>query len=210
MNAVVLLGPPGAGKGTVAEVLVNKGYKHVSTGALLREQIQLKTPLGIEAKKVMDHGQFVPDEVVVEMIGELFIEADSDANILFDGFPRTLVQAQKLDDMLDSLSGTLSDVILMECPDDVIVKRITGRRTCSTCGAVYHIHYNPADSCTIDGCDITQRPDDDEATVRKRIEVYDERTAPLIKYYSDKNLVQSVDASQSIDMVRGHVVSLLG
>ncbi len=210
MNAVVLLGPPGAGKGTVAEVLVSKGYAHVSTGELLREQIRLKTPLGIEAKKVMDHGQFVPDEVVIGMIRELMLEAGEDGQFLFDGFPRTLVQAEELDKMLIEQNGRLQDVILLECPNDVIVKRISGRRTCTTCGAVYNVHFNPADECTIDGCNITQRPDDDEATVRKRIKVYEERTAPLIKFYNNKNLIKTVDANQSIDMVRGHVLSILG
>jgi len=213
MNAVVLLGPPGAGKGTVAEVLEDKGYRHISTGEMLREQIRLETPLGLEAKALMDQGNFVSDDVVVGMISGLLTDAEADAKFLFDGFPRTLVQAEKLDALIDSFDGELSEVILLECPDEIIVKRLSGRRTCNKCGAVYHMSFNPPsndEKCNVDGCGLSQRPDDNEETIRERLKVYDERTAPLISYYNDKNLVHAVDATQSIDAVRSEVLKRLG
>ena len=122
MIAVVLLGPPGAGKGTVAEVLIDRGYQHVSTGNLLRKQIELKTPLGLEAKALIDQGELVPDETVIGMIRELISNASRETRFLFDGFPRTLPQAEKFDELLDSLGGALEDVFLLECPDDVVVE----------------------------------------------------------------------------------------
>lgn len=213
MNTVVLLGPPGAGKGTVAEVLVDKGYRHISTGDLLREQIRLETPLGLEAKKLMDKGRFVPDDAVVSMIRDVLKSSESSAKFLFDGFPRTLNQAEKFDELIQSLEGTLDEVILLECPDDVIVERLSGRRTCEKCGAVYHEIFNPpskGDRCDVEGCELMQRPDDNETTIRKRLAVYAERTAPLITYYEAKDLVHPIDATQSIGQVREAVLEKLG
>lgn len=213
MRVVVLLGPPGAGKGTVAEVLVDKGYKHVSTGDMLREQIRLKTELGREAKRLMDQGKLVPDEVVVGMIRDLMKNSTENAKFLFDGFPRTRVQAEKLDELISSFKGTLDEVVMLECPDEVIVERLSGRRTCMKCGATYHIVFNPAsrgDACDEDGCELTQRPDDKAETIRKRLQVYVEQTAPLIKYYTEKNLIHRVDATKSIEEVRSAVLDRLG
>ena len=213
MNAIVLLGPPGAGKGTVAEVLVGKGYEHVSTGDLLREQIKLKTPLGIEAKQLMDAGKFVSDQVVVDMIRNLIAQHEPDARFLFDGFPRTLIQAEKLDDLVTSLESTLESVILLECSDEVIVERLSGRRTCNKCGSVYHVIYNPPENgekCDESGCELIQRPDDSAQTVRKRLQVYADRTALLIDYYATKGLIHRVDASQSIEQVRAAALQLVG
>jgi adenylate kinase len=212
MKAIVLLGPPGAGKGTVAEVLVDKGYQHVSTGDLLREQIRQETGLGRQAKQLMDQGKFVPDDVVVGMIRGLIESADTSAKFLFDGFPRTLVQAEKLDELIQSLEGTLEQVVLLECPDETIVERLIGRRTCGKCGSVYHISFNPpshGDVCDVEGCELTQRPDDTEETVRKRLRVYAEQTAPLITYYSAKNLIKPIDANQPIPAVRANVIESL-
>ncbi|MEA2069155.1 MAG: adenylate kinase [Verrucomicrobiota bacterium] len=213
MNAVVLLGPPGAGKGTVAEVLVDKGYIHVSTGDLLREEIRLETPLGLEAGKLMDQGRFVPDDVVVGMIRSLVQSSKKSARFLLDGFPRTLVQAEKFDELIQSLEGLLEQVILLECPAEVIVERLSGRRTCGKCGTVYHVKYNPAsyaDICDVDGCELMQRPDDNAETIRRRLAVYTEQTAPLITYYEAKGLVHPIDATQGIDEVRAAVLERLG
>lgn len=212
MNAIVLLGPPGAGKGTVAETLAEKGFRHVSTGDLLREQIRLGTGLGLEAKELMDQGRFVPDEVVVGMIKGLLEAASEGQAFLFDGFPRTQTQAEKLDELLASLEGALNRVILLKCPDDMIVERLSGRRTCKTCGQVYHAVFNPSKdgkTCDSDGCELVQRPDDNEETIRKRLEVYAEQTAPLVAYYEKQDLVKSVDATQSIDAVRNAVLAIL-
>lgn len=213
MNAVVLLGPPGAGKGTVAEVLVDKGYRHVSTGDLLREQIRLGTELGLEAKQLMDKGQFVSDDVVVGMMRDLLEAEGDDGEFLFDGFPRTLVQAEKLDQLIGSLNGCLQEVILLECPDEVIVGRLSGRRSCPECKAVYHVQFNPSIKegvCDVDGGALIQRDDDNAATIEKRLEVYAKQTTPLIKYYEAKGLVHEVDATMSIDGVRGAVLERLG
>ena len=213
MTAIVLLGPPGAGKGTVAEALAGKGYTHVSTGDLLREQIRLETPLGLEAKANMDQGKFVPDKVVVGMIRSLLEAADRGQKFLFDGFPRTLVQAEKFDELLLSLEGAIDEVILLECPAEVIVERLSGRRTCGKCGTVYHVKYNPPtmhNICDAEGCELIQRPDDNVETIKKRLEVYAERTAPLISYYKAKNLIHPINASRSIAEVRSAVLEQLG
>lgn len=212
MNAVVLLGPPGAGKGTVAEVLVNRGFEHVSTGDLLREQIRRETPLGLEAKNLMDQGQFVPDDAVVGMIGGRMETAVQDAKFLFDGFPRNLSQAEKLEGLIETLGASLDQVFLLECPDAVIVERLSGRRTCSDCGAVYHVKFNPPvrdGVCDTDGAELIQRPDDHEDTIKKRLSVYAERTAPLIAYYNARNLIYTIDAAQSIDQVRSAALEQL-
>jgi adenylate kinase len=213
MIAIVLLGPPGAGKGTVAEVLAEKGYTHVSTGQLLREQIQQGTQLGLEAKKLMDQGAFVPDDVVVGMIRSLLEEANPEQKFLFDGFPRTLSQAEKLDELLESLNGTLGEVILLECPDHVVVERLSGRRTCEKCGTIYHTKYNPPKTegiCNLDGAPLLQRPDDKEETIKNRLEVYETQTAPLVSYYQSHGLIHSIDATQPIQNVRKAVLEKLG
>lgn len=213
MTAIVLLGPPGAGKGTVAEILVEQGFEHVSTGELLREQIRLKTKLGLEAAQLIEKGLLVPDGVVVGMIHSLFDRAEKGKKFLFDGFPRTLAQAIKLDELIAAVGGTLSDVILLECEDEVIIKRLSGRRTCEKCGTVYHITYNaPAsgDVCDVDGGRLKQRSDDAVDTIQKRLDIYAERTAPLIGYYRDKGLVHVVDATLSIAEVRAAVFERVG
>ncbi len=212
MNAVVLLGPPGAGKGTVAEVLVDKGYVHISTGELLREQIRLETPLGLEAKKLMDQGKFVPDNVVVGMIRNLLQSSEKDTHFLFDGFPRTLLQAEKLDELIESLHGSIKRVVLLECPTNAIVERLIGRRTCGKCGSVYHVTFNPPSHgglCDVEGCELMQRADDTEETVRKRLDVYTKQTAPLISYYEAKNLILPINANQPIQDVRADVIASL-
>ncbi len=213
MTAIILLGPPGAGKGTVAEELARKGYGHVSTGELLREQIRQETPLGLAAKERLAHGKFVSDEIVVGMIRDLLEHAKAGQKFLFDGFPRTMVQAEEFDQLLQSLEGTLDEVILLECPDDVIVARLSGRRVCPVCGAVYHVEHNPPDTpgiCNLDGSELKLRKDDAPETVKKRLRIYRERTAPLIDFYKNKGLIHAVDASLSIDQVRRAVIERLG
>ncbi|MBN2704569.1 MAG: adenylate kinase [Pontiellaceae bacterium] len=206
------MGPPGAGKGTVAEVMSEQGYHHVSTGDLLRAQIKEQTPLGLEAKALMEQGMFVPDDVVVGMIHDLISSFEGSAMFLFDGFPRTLIQAQKLDELIASENGTLEHVVLLQCPDEVIVKRLSGRRSCPECGAVYHMLYNPpkkGEVCDNDGATLVQRSDDNEKTIVNRLSVYAEQTAPLIDFYAEKGLVREVNANQSIADVRADVMEQL-
>ena len=210
MTAIILLGPPGSGKGTVSEALLEKGYTHISTGEFLREQIRLETHLGIEAKKLMNAGKFVPDGVVVGMIKALLKAAPPQQKFLFDGFPRTLFQGEKLDLLLHGLGGSIEEVILLECSDDIIIERLSGRRTCGTCGTVYHLKYNPPavqGICDTDDGKLIQRPDDNAETIKKRLNVYTEQTAPLIDYYRAQNLLYSIDATQPIEAVRSAVLN---
>ncbi|WP_372796196.1 adenylate kinase [Pontiella sp.] len=213
MNVVILLGPPGAGKGTVAEVLVDQGCRHISTGQLLRDEIAKGSVLGLEAKKLIDQGQFVPDETVVGMIRDLLQSSDFTGDFLFDGFPRTIAQAEKLDELMKHTDGTISNVILLDCPNEVIVERLSGRRTCKKCGTVYHLAYNPPrteNQCDADGCQLIQRPDDKAETIRKRLEVYVEQTEPLIHYYEAQGLITRVNAAQTIEEVRNSVLEKFG
>jgi len=213
MNAIVLLGPPGAGKGTVSDVLIARGYNHISTGNLLREQIRLETPLGLQARERMDRGSFVPDDVVVGMIREVMAASDGSQKFLFDGFPRTLIQAQMLEKLMVEVNGEVKQVVLLDCPDHVIIDRLVGRRTCGKCGSVYHVTFNPPSQgnvCDVEGCELSQRADDTEETVRKRLAVYQQRTEPLIAYYKEKNLIVTINANQSIAEVRADVSDALG
>jgi adenylate kinase len=210
VNAVILLGPPGAGKGTVAEGLVDEGYQHISTGDMIREQIRMQTPLGIEAGALIDKGNFVPDSVAIRMIRDLLEMSESTDRYLFDGFPRTLPQAEILEQLAQTYDLQLDAVVLLECSDEIIVERVTGRRTCSKCGTVYHVKYNPASReniCDVEGCELTQRADDNEETIKKRMLVYAERTAPLIEYYEKKNMIYRIDASRKIEDVRNDVLN---
>jgi len=205
MKVVVLLGPPGAGKGTLAKFLADRGYRHVSTGDLLRNEIKLETPLGLKAKVLLEQGKFVPDDTVAGMIQRLLANAAESSRFLFDGFPRTLAQAERLDGLMEALDGSIEAAFLLECPDEVIVKRLTGRRTCPTCGSVYHMAFNPPkhdQECDEDHCALAQRPDDQEETVRKRLKIYAEWTAPIVDFYSERNLIHAVDASKGIEEVR--------
>lgn len=212
MNVSILLGPPGAGKGTVSNVFVAKGYSHISTGELLRGQIQLKTPLGLEAKASLDAGKFVSDTIVINMIRDLFEHAKQGDRFLLDGFPRNLEQAKELDAILKDSNATLDTVTLLDCPAEVIVERLSGRRTCSECGTVYHLSYNPSAKgllCEADDAPLTQRADDLPETVTKRLDIYVSQTAPLIDYYQSQDLVRHVDASLSINEVRDAVLQTL-
>ena len=210
---IILLGPPGAGKGTQAKSISNKySIPHISTGDIFRKNISENTPLGIEAKSYMDNGQLVPDEVTINMVKDRLQQEDCKQGYLLDGFPRTVSQAEALQDFLDSRNESLDTALLIEVPRDFILERMTGRRVCPSCGASYHIKYNPAANgkCELCGSDVVQRKDDTEETVKERLDVYEKQTQPLIDFYKDKNLLSTVDGTQAINKVFESICKVLG
>jgi len=203
------LGPPGVGKGTQAVRLGDKlGLVHICTGDILRQAVAEKTEVGLEAKRYMDAGDLVPDEVVVRVMEERLERADCTRGYILDGFPRTVAQGQALDKVLHEHGQALDKVIFVNAPDDVLVKRLSGRRTCSECGAVFHVDTLPP---KVDGiCDNCQKPlvlrDDDRAeTVRERLRVYHNMTAPLIDYYRDQGLLIDIPGERDIDEVQSMI-----
>jgi adenylate kinase len=210
---IILLGPPGAGKGTQAKSISNKySIPHISTGDIFRKNISENTPLGIEAKSYMDNGQLVPDEVTINMVKDRLQQEDCKQGYLLDGFPRTVSQAEALQDFLDSRNESLDTALLIEVPRDFILERMTGRRVCPSCGASYHIKFNPAANgkCELCGSDVVQRKDDTEETVKERLDVYEKQTQPLIDFYKDKNLLSTVDGTQAINKVFESICKVLG
>ena len=198
MKAIILLGAPGAGKGTLAEGVKNAtAFIHVSTGDMLRAAIKAGSPTGLEAKAFMEKGELVPDDVILRIVGERLAQGRPDDQYMFDGFPRTLEQARRLDDVLAGLGGAVNQVFLLEVPTPVIVSRLSGRRICKGCGAVYHVTNIPskvAGICDQCGGALYQRPDDSEATVLNRLDVYQRSTASLIDFYERKGVLVRVNA----------------
>ncbi|SNZ11458.1 adenylate kinase [Hydrogenobacter hydrogenophilus] len=207
---VVFLGPPGAGKGTQAKLISQElKLKHVSTGDMLRSAVEKQTPLGLKAKEYMDRGELVPDELVIAMVEE---EVSQEENVILDGFPRTLQQAKALENMLSRYHRSVDKVFLFEIGDDYIVERLSGRRTCPKCGAVYHMKFNPPkedEICDICGTKLIQREDDKEEVVRKRLEVYRKQTAELIDFYEKENKLIRLDARKSIEELHEEIKKAL-
>lgn len=199
MKAIVLLGAPGAGKGTLAEAVRDQaGFQHISTGDILRAAVRDQTPTGLEAKKYMDAGELVPDSVIMRLVEERIAQGGPEDKFMFDGFPRTLAQAEMFDATLAKLDASVSQVFLLEVSPEAIVKRLGGRRICRGCGAVYNIAFIPpkqdgvCDSC---GGELYQRDDDKEATVLNRLEVYNRQTASLVDFYDKKGVLVRVNAA---------------
>jgi adenylate kinase len=211
---VVMLGAPGSGKGTQAQrIQQDHGLPQVSTGDLLRKAVADKTPLGLEAKKVMDAGELVSDDIVLGMIKERIARPDAKRGFILDGFPRNTAQADSLDALLGELKLRLDRVVLMDVDFDVLMKRLTGRRTCSTTGAVLNIYFSPPEeleACRKAGGELKQRADDNEATIRNRLQVYERQTAPLVDYYTKKGLLATVPATGDVDAVYLRLKSALG
>jgi adenylate kinase len=201
---IVMLGPPGAGKGTQAKKLAQTlGLVHVSTGDLFRENLKNETELGKLAQTYMNAGELVPDDVTVRMVEDRFSRSDCAKGAVLDGFPRTPAQAQALDELLEKFDSQVKVVPYIKVPDDVLVERLSGRWM-SQSGRVYHEKYNPPKVKWIDDVDgspLYQREDDKPGTVRHRIEVYNEQTAPLINYYQEKGLLAEIDGTQTIETV---------
>lgn len=207
---IVFLGPPGAGKGTQASLLAEKyGIKKISTGDILREAVRKGTELGKKAKKYMDAGELVPDDIIIGLIEEQIEGIDS---FILDGFPRTIRQAEALDDLLAERGKPLTHVVFVSVPDEEIVKRLTARRVCPKCGAVYNLIYNPPkrdEICDVCGTPLVQRSDDREDVIRNRLKVYRENTAPLIDYYREKGIFYEVDGVGKVEEVLERIEGVL-
>ena len=202
---IILIGPPGAGKGTQAAAIKAKyPAAHISTGDILRDNVKRGTSLGLEAKSYMDAGKLVADELIIEMMSARLAESDASAGFILDGFPRTVEQAESLGKMLEERSCKLDAVVLLEIEDEVVVKRLTSRRVCSACGAIYNTLSHPPKSGDIcDSCSgsVVQRDDDRESVIRNRLSVYHKQTSPLVVYYEGKGTLIRVDASGAQDTV---------
>ena len=205
---LILLGPPGAGKGTQAERLQEDfPLAYVATGDILRAAVKEGTELGREAKAYMDRGELVPDDVIIGVILDRLAESDTADGFLLDGFPRTAKQAEALDEALSQVDRRLSAALLIDVPEDDIVRRLSGRRVCPN-GHTYHLEHNPPKNdevCDVDGEELRQREDDREETVRKRLQVYREQTAPLVDYYDERDILHRFDGTRSPTEVHDHL-----
>ena len=205
---IVLLGAPGAGKGTQAQNIINEyQLPHISTGDILRAAVANKTPLGLEAKKFMDAGDLVPDEVVIGLVKGRLAQPDTDKGFILDGFPRTTAQAVALDEELSDLGKAIDAALAIDVDPEVIVNRLTSRRTCKECGRITSA--SEGDTCSVCGGELYQRDDDNEKTVRNRLDVYAKSTAPLIDYYGGKGVLNTIDGDRPVDTVWADVKSVL-
>ncbi len=207
---VVFLGPPGSGKGTQAKKLSQElGLLHISTGDLLREAVKNQTPLGLKAREYMERGELVPDSIMISLIEEVM---PKEGGFILDGFPRTVPQALALEEMLKAYNKQVDRVFLFDISEEVVVERLSGRLTCSQCGAVYHKKYNPPKQegiCDLCGGKLIQREDDKEEVIRKRYRVYVEQTRPLVEFYQERNKLTRLDAEQDIQEVNRRLLEVL-
>ena len=211
---IIMLGAPGAGKGTQAKKIAEKySIPHISTGDIFRANIKNGTELGKKAKTYMDQGLLVPDELVVDLVVDRVKQDDCSNGYVLDGFPRTIPQAEALDAALAKLGDKVDYAINVEVPDENIINRMGGRRACVGCGATYHVAYNPPKEegfCDIDGEKLILREDDKPETVKKRLDVYHDQTQPLIEYYSSKQILKEVDGTVDMEDVFTAIVQILG
>lgn len=208
----ILMGPPGAGKGTQANFLVERyQIPHISTGDMFRAAIKAGTAMGLKAKEFMDAGGLVPDEVTIGIVAERLAEADCKKGFLLDGFPRTVAQANALDEILTKLDLDLNGVINIEVDEAKLIDRLTGRRICRQCGATYHMVFNPPKSEACDKCngELYQRSDDTLETAKNRLQVYNQQTQPLIQFYKEKGLLLEINGDQEIEKVLNEIVDAM-
>ncbi|MCG1417794.1 adenylate kinase [Staphylococcus epidermidis] len=210
---IILMGLPGAGKGTQASEIVKKfPIPHISTGDMFRKAIKDETDLGKEAKSYMDRGELVPDEVTVGIVKERISEDDAKKGFLLDGFPRTLDQAESLSQIMSELDREIDAVINIEVPEEELMNRLTGRRICEKCGTTYHLVFNPPKVdgiCDIDGGKLYQREDDNPETVSNRLSVNVKQSKPILEYYNNKGVLKNIDGSKDIDEVTKDVIDIL-
>jgi adenylate kinase len=211
---VVLLGPPGAGKGTQAKLLQERFQGcQISTGDILRKAVADKTPLGKEAASYIDRGALVPDDVILNLVAQRIKESDCARGFVLDGFPRTVAQADGLQNILKSLGQELDSVLSVQVPPHIIVERLSGRRTCKNCGAMYHVNFNPSHREGV--CDhcrggLYQRNDDNPDTVATRLKVYENQTAPLVHYYRNRGLLREIDGVGTVEEIHNRVAQAVG
>lgn len=210
---LLIIGAPGAGKGTMSELILEKyGLVHVSTGNMLREAVKNQTPVGLKAQEYMNKGELVPDEIIHDIIVERLSKDDIDAGFLFDGYPRTENQAIDLDSIMKEINKTIDAVINLNIDDHELIKRITGRRLCPTCGEIYNIYFFPSKKeniCDKCGSELIQRKDDNLESLEVRLSEYHKNTQPVIEYYEKMDLVKHVDAKQDIDIVFNDIDAIL-
>lgn len=211
---IMLFGAPGAGKGTQAKFLIEKyGIPQISTGDILRAAIKEGTPMGLEAKKVMDEGKLVSDAIIVGIIKDRLAQEDCKKGFILDGFPRTIAQAEALESLMDEMGIKLDKVISLNVPDELIVGRVTGRQVCSSCGASYHIKFNPSrvvGKCNYCNGDLVTRKDDNEETVTKRLKEYHTQTAPLFDFYKKRDLLVEIDGTKDVEAITQEIFAILG
>jgi len=213
-RALILLGPPGAGKGTQAKAIVQRfGLPHLSTGDMLREHLAAGTELGKLAQPIMARGELVSDEIILGMVEERISRVDCAAGFIFDGFPRTLGQAERLEEVLKRRGAGEPMVLYFAVDYDALTRRLSGRRTCQTCGAIYNVHDRPPKTdgrCDVDGGELMTRPDDREEVIRERLAAYDRQTKPLVEYYRSRGALREVDGMAAPGDVTRKVLAVLG
>ena len=211
---IIMLGAPGAGKGTQAKMIAEKcGIPHISTGDIFRANIKNGTELGAKAKEYMDKGILVPDELVCDLVVDRIQQADCEKGYILDGFPRTIPQAEALENALNAIEQKLDYAIDIDVPDENIINRMSGRRACVGCGATYHVLFNPTKvegKCDVCGESLILRDDDKPETVKKRLDVYHTQTQPLIDFYTERKVLVEVDGTQSMDKVFDDIMKILG
>lgn len=210
---LIFLGPPGAGKGTQAKMLIDRyGIPQISTGDILRAAVKEGTPLGKKAKEYMDAGKLVTDDIVIGIIEERLKQDDCKKGFILDGFPRTVAQAEALDKMLKDLNMPLDKVLALIVPDEELLKRLTGRRTCKACGQMYHVIFDPPKKegiCDKCGGELYQRADDNEETIKNRLSVYHSQTAPLLEYYKKQGLLREIDGTATPEEIFKKIIDVL-
>ncbi len=210
---IIIMGLPGAGKGTQAAKIIKKySIPHISTGDMFRLAMKNDTDLGRQAKAFMDQGELVPDEVTVGIVRERLSQSDAKGGFLLDGFPRTVEQAEALNNIMEELGSQIDQTIYVEVPEEELMNRLTGRRICETCGATYHLVFNPPKTegiCDLDGGKLYQREDDNPETVQNRLEVNTKQTAPLLDFYKDLGVLATVDGSKDIEEVFEEIDEIL-